>query len=70
MDPQKYGQEAVPETANADPDREAVDELLLQDAFNLRKPILGVCYGLQSLNVWRNGTLRQHILAARRMSIR
>ena len=61
VNPQKYGQEPVPECATPDPDREAVDELLLQDAFNLQKPIFGVCYGLQALNVWRNGTLRQHI---------
>ena len=27
----------------------------------MRKPILGVCYGVQSLNVWRSGTLVQHI---------
>ena len=61
LNPQKYGQEPEPECAAPDPDREAVDELLLQDAFNLQKPIFGVCYGLQALNVWRNGTLCQHI---------
>ena len=61
VNPQKYGQEPVSECAAPDPDREAVDELLLQDAFNLQKPIFGICYGLQALNVWRNGTLRQHI---------
>jgi putative glutamine amidotransferase len=61
VNPQKYGQEGVPECAPPDPAREAVEELLLQDAFNLHKPIFGVCYGLQSLNVWRNGTLIQHI---------
>jgi putative glutamine amidotransferase len=61
LNPQKYGQEPEPECAAPDPDREAVDELLLQDAFNLQKPIFGICYGLQALNVWRNGTLRQHI---------
>src|ERR1700760_4619368 len=49
LNPQKYGQEPVPECAAADPAREAVDELLLQDAFNLHKPLLGICYGTQSL---------------------
>ncbi len=61
VDPQKYGQARHEKTAAPDPVREAVEELLLQDAFNLRKPILGICYGLQSLNVWRNGSLDQHI---------
>jgi putative glutamine amidotransferase len=61
LNPQKYGQEPESECAAPDPDREAVDELLLQDAFNLQKPIFGICYGLQALNVWRNGTLCQHI---------
>jgi putative glutamine amidotransferase len=61
VDPQKYGAEPHPKTAAADARRDMADELLLQDAFNLRKPILGICYGLQSLNVWRTGTLLQHI---------
>jgi putative glutamine amidotransferase len=61
VDPQKYGAEPHPKTAADDPRRDMADELLLQDAFNLRKPILGVCYGLQSLNVWRTGTLVQHL---------
>lgn len=59
--PQKYGQPARPETATPDPLREATDELLLQDAFHLKKPLLGVCFGLQMLNVWRGGTLVQHL---------
>lgn len=61
VDPQKFGAERHPKTAFADPGRDNVDELLLQDAHNLRKPVLGICYGLQSLNVWRTGTLLQHI---------
>jgi putative glutamine amidotransferase len=61
VDPQKYGQTPHPRTAAPDPARDNVDELLLQDAHNMRKPILAICYGAQSLNVWRSGTLVQHI---------
>jgi putative glutamine amidotransferase len=61
VDPQKFNAERNPKTANADPLRDAADELLLQDAYNLRKPIFGICYGLQSLNVWRTGSLVQDI---------
>lgn len=61
VEPQKFNQPRHPRSAQADPLRDAADELLLQDAYNLRKPILGICYGLQSLNVWRTGTLVQHI---------
>ncbi|HEV2988696.1 MAG TPA: gamma-glutamyl-gamma-aminobutyrate hydrolase family protein [Candidatus Angelobacter sp.] len=61
VDPQKYGAPRHEKTAPADPLRDTADELLLQDAYNMRKPILGICYGLQTLNVWRTGTLIQHI---------
>jgi putative glutamine amidotransferase len=59
VDPEKYGAARHPETAAADPFRDNTDELLLQDAYNMRKPVFGICYGLQSLNVWRTGTLDQ-----------
>src|SRR5262249_33938367 len=61
VDPQKYDAARHPKTAAADPKRDTVDELLLQDAYNMRKPILGICYGLQTLNVYRSGTLVQDI---------
>jgi putative glutamine amidotransferase len=61
VDPQKFGAVKHPETARPDILRDAVDELLLQDAYNMRKPVFGICYGLQSLNVWRSGSLVQHI---------
>jgi putative glutamine amidotransferase len=63
IDPQIYGEARIPECAAADPGRTATDELLLQDAFNLHKPILAICYGVQALNVWRNGTLIQDLEA-------
>lgn len=62
VDPQKYGASLRHSlTAPADPARENVDELLLQDAFNMRKPVLGICFGVQMLNVWLQGTLAQHV---------
>ena len=61
VDPAKFRAPRSPHTAAADPRRDTVDELLLQDAYNTRKPILGICYGLQSLNVYRSGSLIQHI---------
>jgi putative glutamine amidotransferase len=61
VDPAKYNSPAGPETAPADAKRDTVDELLLQDAYNMHKPVLGICYGLQILNVYRSGTLIQHI---------
>jgi putative glutamine amidotransferase len=62
VDPSKYGaSERHPKTNPPDPKRDTVDELLLQDAYNMRKPVLGICYGLQMLNVYRTGSLIQHI---------
>ena len=61
VEPERYGERAIPECGPADPARTAVDELLLQDAFNLHKPILAICHGAQGLNVWRNGTLYQDL---------
>jgi len=61
VDPAKYGAPRHPQTNPSDAGRDTVDELLLQDAYNMRKPVLGICYGLQVLNVYRTGTLIQHI---------
>src|SRR4029077_5774113 len=61
VDPAKYAAAKHPQTADADLKRDAIDELLLRDAYVMRKPVLGICYGLQSLNVHRAGTLMQHI---------
>jgi putative glutamine amidotransferase len=61
IDPQRYGEDPIPECGEADSARTAVDELLLQDAFNLHKPILAICHGAQSLNVWCNGSLVQDL---------
>jgi putative glutamine amidotransferase len=61
VDPARFKQASSPHTAKADPRRDEVDDLLLDDAYARRKPVLGICYGLQSLNVHRKGSLVQHI---------
>jgi putative glutamine amidotransferase len=64
VDPAKYNAERHPKTNEADEKRDGLDRLLLDDAFRARKPVLGICYGLQSLNVYCAGTLVQHIESA------
>jgi putative glutamine amidotransferase len=61
VDPARFAAARSPRTAAADPARDEVDNLLLEDAYRFRKPVLGICYGLQSLNVYRSGSLIQHI---------
>jgi putative glutamine amidotransferase len=61
VDPERYGEARIPACGPADGGRTAVDELLLQDAFNLHKPIFAICHGVQTPNVWRNGTLIQDL---------
>ena len=61
VDPALYGAERDPASAPADPAREAADFLLLDHAEKFRKPVLAICYGVQSLNVWRGGTLVQDL---------
>ena len=61
VDPAKFDAPRHPKTEPPDPRRDTVDELLLQDAYNMQKPVLGICYGVQILNVYRSGNLLQHI---------
>jgi len=61
VDPAQYAAPRHPKTEETDVKRNAVDEILLQDAYEKRKPILAICYGLQILNVHRAGTLIQEI---------
>jgi putative glutamine amidotransferase len=61
VDPANFRQSASPNTAAADARREEIDFMLLDDAYARRKPVLGICYGLQSLNVYCGGSLIQHI---------
>jgi putative glutamine amidotransferase len=61
VNPSLYGAARNPASAEADPDRERTDFALLENAFAEHKPVLAVCYGNQSLNVFLGGTLIQDI---------
>jgi len=61
VDPAHYRAAKQEKTAPADEPRHKLDRLLLEDAYQSKKPVLGICYGMQSLNVFRGGTLVQHI---------
>jgi putative glutamine amidotransferase len=61
VDPARYTAERDPATSPADLARETMDNLLLEDAATHTKPVLGICFGIQSLNVWRGGSLVQDL---------
>lgn len=50
-----------PETALADSHREKTDFAILENAISAHKPVLAICYGIQSLNVFLGGSLVQDI---------
>ncbi len=61
VDPMKYGAERHAKCGDADADRERTDFALLEDALREHKPVLAICYGIQSLNTFLGGSLIQDI---------
>jgi len=61
VDPARFGATRQPECADPDPDRERIDFALLEHSFAEHKPVLAICFGIQSLNVFLGGTLVQDI---------
>jgi putative glutamine amidotransferase len=61
VDPAHYGAKRHAACADADAARERTDFTLLEHALITGKPVLAVCYGIQSLNVFLGGTLIQDI---------
>jgi len=61
IDPGRYGERPHPATSRVSGPRDAAELELLDAAVAAAKPVLGVCRGLQVVNVARGGTLRQHL---------
>jgi putative glutamine amidotransferase len=61
VDPSHYGVARHPATDAADAARERTDFALLEHALISAKPLLAICYGVQSLNVFLGGSLVQDI---------
>ena len=61
IDPSLFHAKRHSQTATPDSDRERTDFTLLDHAFADNKPVLAICYGIQSLNVFLGGTLVQDI---------
>lgn len=61
IDPDRFGAQPHPETAGIRPARDTAEFALVPAALALGLPLLGICRGLQVLNVALGGTLHQHL---------
>ena len=61
LHPSFYGEEITDFTENLDEARDVSDYWILRGAFDENKPLLGICRGLQWINVLYGGTLYQDI---------
>ena len=61
VDPASYGAEPHPETKGTWPERDSFELALARRTIEREMPLLGICRGMQILNVARGGTLNQHL---------
>ncbi len=61
IDPASYGAEPGPHTRGTVPERDGPELALARRAIKRDMPVLGVCRGMQLINVALGGTLRQHV---------
>jgi putative glutamine amidotransferase len=71
VDPTRYGQAARPDAnLEVDAERDATDFALFERAWEEETPVLGICRGLQVVNVALGGTLVQDIPSDRPSDVR
>ncbi|PIT48129.1 gamma-glutamyl-gamma-aminobutyrate hydrolase family protein [Snodgrassella communis] len=61
IDPQWYGEAIIREGALQDPARDHTILPLIRQLIDIGIPLLGVCRGLQEINIALGGTLHQHL---------
>lgn len=61
VDPERYGAGRDPRTGPPAPERDAWESALIGAALESGTPLLGICRGMQLLNVVLGGTLTQHL---------
>jgi putative glutamine amidotransferase len=60
--PERYGSQPHPKVDGVDLDRDRVEIQLLQDALQKELPFLGICRGLQVINVATGGSLYEDLV--------
>jgi putative glutamine amidotransferase len=63
IDPQRYGQEPRPQLRAVHPEKDETDLLAVAEVEDCAMPVFAICFGAQSLNVARGGTLIQDIVS-------
>jgi putative glutamine amidotransferase len=61
IDPAHYGADRHPQTGETVPPRDAIELVLTRRAWERDMPVLGICRGMQMLNVALGGSLIQHL---------
>jgi putative glutamine amidotransferase len=61
LDPALFGGQRHPMTQKPDPGRDRFELDLLDAATRRGLPVLAICRGIQVVNVWRGGSLHQHL---------
>src|SRR5699024_4345094 len=69
VDPLLFYEEPHPKIGEIEPERDELELALIEEACKQKKPIFGICRGLQLLNIASNGTLYQDISTYEKLEV-